>query len=165
MRAIPGRPAHTDRLPLHGRFPNGPKPKPNHGKYSQNRDQKPKDAPFLHAVISNPWTMPESFCYASQTTNSLLSVQRPVSASRHRQGNRDDRPLTGLGLDLHLAAMGFHHAAHNGQAESGAFALGGAEKRGEGALAMFLGHALAAVAELDGNMGCRLVRSRNFQRP
>ena len=57
------------------------------------------------------------------------------------------------GLDFELAAVGFDDAADDGEAESGAFGFGGGEDGGEGAAALFFGHAGAGVFEVHDQMG------------
>jgi len=69
-----------------------------------------------------------------------------------------------LGADGDRAVVRFDDAAHNGQAQAGAFALGGVEQRGEGALALLAAHAFAGVLKLNHDSGGLASRAAARQR-
>ena len=77
-----------------------------------------------------------------------LNIQQPIGEKSDGEGDGDGGAVAEAGLDFDLAAVGFDDAGDDGEAEAGAFGFGGGEDGGEGAAALFFGHAFAGVLEV-----------------
>jgi len=75
--------------------------------------------------------------------------------------NTDSGAFAGVGFDFDFAAMGFDDAADDGETEAGSFGFGGVQNGAENAAAMFFSHALAGVAELNGDVAQLWVFTRD----
>src|SRR6266478_8988398 len=78
---------------------------------------------------------------------SLMSAWGSVSLDREQDG--DGGAGAGAGFDFYFSTVGFHHAPHDSEAQTGAFRFGGAEDGAKGAATVFVGHTRSCVLKLD----------------
>ena len=73
----------------------------------------------------------------------------------------DGGAIAGVGFDFDFAAMGFDDATDDCKAETGAFGFGSVQNGTKDAAAMFFGHALAGITELNGDVAQLWVFARD----